>query len=63
MPGKDGKNLDDTKKGSSKSTAGSDKSQKDSLSSSDSGHTGNVIVVARFRPLNQNELNHGGMNV
>ena len=24
---------------------------------------GNVIVVCRFRPLNQNELNHGGSNI
>lgn len=24
---------------------------------------GNVLVICRFRPLNQNELNHGGSNV
>ena len=35
-----------------------------STSSSDSHSSGgNVIVVCRFRPLNQNELNHGGTNV
>ena len=68
MPGKEDKGGEESKKGLSKSVASSDSTRKNSSASSASdssgaASTGNVIVVCRFRPLNQNELNHGGTNV
>lgn len=64
MAGKDDKATEEAKKGSSKSSSTQDASRKNSsASSSDSASAGNVIVVCRFRPLNQNELNHGGSTV
>jgi hypothetical protein len=53
-----------------KSSSNQESSEKHKKSSSSSAHSsddlqgvGNVIVVCRFRPLNQNELNHGGSAV
>lgn len=68
MPGKEDNGGEESKKGLSKSVASSDSTRKNSSASSASdssgaASTGNVIVVCRFRPLNQNELNHGGTNV
>jgi hypothetical protein len=63
MPGKEEKPTEETKKGSSHHET-PEKSRKNSASTASSvdssSGVGNVIVVCRFRPLNQNELNHGG---
>lgn len=61
MSGSAQKVADESKSSSSKHST-SEGSRKNSTSSH-SGDAGNVIVVCRFRPLNQNELNHGGSNV
>lgn len=64
MATKDEKSLEEGKKSSAKPSSSHEGSRKGSTAStsdsSSSTSSGNVIVVCRFRPLNQNELNHGG---
>jgi hypothetical protein len=66
MSSKGEKSTEERKKRSS-SQESSEKHKKSSSSSAHSSDgtqgVGNVIVVCRFRPLNQNELNHGGSAV
>ena len=64
MPGKEEKVVEENKNSSKSSNSSKSRKQSHSSSASDSsGGPGNVIVVCRFRPLNQNELSHGGSNV
>jgi hypothetical protein len=64
MPGKDDKDIEEAKKAAPKAPASTEGTKKSSsTAASSSSGPGNVIVVCRFRPLNQNELNHGGSNV